>query len=125
MLRPEFGAAISAAFRAPVFNLFAASEGLVGCNGPDDPFSTLATDACVVELVDDDCQPVPPGTASARVLVTNLYNHVQPLIRCELTDSFARQPDDASHGHLRVAVAGRAGEMLRYAGAAHDLARRA
>jgi hypothetical protein len=30
---------------------------------------------------------------AVQVLVTNLYNHLQPLIRYELGDSFTRQPD--------------------------------
>lgn len=124
-LQPEFRAAISEAFGAPIFNTFATTEGLAGSSGPDDPAITLATDSCIVELVDDACQPVPPGTASAKVLVTNLYNHLQPLIRYELNDSFTRQPDAASHGHLRVRVAGRADEILQYGRAeVHPLALR-
>jgi phenylacetate-CoA ligase len=113
-LQPEFRAAISKAFGAPVFNTFASTEGLVGSSGPDDPAITLATDSCIVEIVDAGCQPVPPGTASAKVLVTNLFNHLQPLIRYELNDSFTRQPDAEAHGHLRVSVEGRADAILRY-----------
>jgi phenylacetate-CoA ligase len=111
-LQPQFRAAIRQAFGAPVFNTFATTEGLAGSSGPDDPFITLATDSCIVELVDAAGRPVPPGTASAKVLVTNLYNHLQPLIRYELNDSFARQPAAASHGHLRVSVEGRADDVL-------------
>ena len=48
------------------------------------------------------------------MLVTNLYNRVQPLIRYELTDSFVRQPAAANHGHLRATVVGRAAELLHY-----------
>jgi phenylacetate-CoA ligase len=113
-LQPQFRAAIRAAFGAPVFNTFATTEGLAGSSGPDDPHITLATDSCIVELVDDAGRPVPPGTASARVLVTNLYNHLQPLIRYELNDSFTAQPATAPHGHLRVSVEGRADEILHY-----------
>jgi phenylacetate-CoA ligase len=113
-LQPQFRAAIRQAFGAPVFNTFATTEGLAGSSGPDDPFITLATDSCIVELVDTDGQPVPPGTASAKVLVTNLYNHLQPLIRYELNDSFTAQPDAAAHGRLRVSVQGRADEILYY-----------
>jgi phenylacetate-CoA ligase len=113
-LQPEFRAAIRAAFAAPVFNTFASTEGLFGSSGPDDPVITLATDSCIVEIVDADNQPVPPGTASAKVLITNLFNHLQPLIRYELNDSFTRQPDAAGHGHTRVTVQGRADDILRY-----------
>jgi phenylacetate-CoA ligase len=113
-LQPEFRTAIKGAFGAPVFNTFASTEGLIGSSGPDDPAITLATDSCLVELVDAGNRPVPPGTPSAKVLITNLFNHVQPLIRYELSDSFTRQPDAAGHGHLRVTVQGRADDILRY-----------
>jgi len=113
-LLPHFRAAITRAFGAPIVNTFATSEGLVGASAPDDPVITMATDSCVVELVDDAYRPVPPGIASTRVLVTNLYNRLQPLIRYELPDSFTRQPDSASHGHLRVTVVGRSDEILHY-----------
>jgi phenylacetate-CoA ligase len=69
---------------------------------------------CIAELVDADNQPVAPGIPSAKVLVTNLYNLAQPLIRYELTDNFVRQPDSADHGHLRAHVHGRADEMLHF-----------
>ena len=77
----------------------------------------MATDSCIVELVDDAYRPVPPGVASAKVLVTNLYNTLQPLIRYELGDSFTQQPGSPAHGHLRVTVVGRSDEILRYPGA--------
>ena len=44
-------------------------------------------DVCVLEPVDADNRPVPPGVASDKVLVTNLLNYGQPLIRYELNDS--------------------------------------
>jgi phenylacetate-CoA ligase len=124
-LQPEFRAAIRQAFGAPVFNTFASTEGLIGSSGPDDPAITLATDSCIVELVDAADQPVPDGTPSAKVLVTNLFNHLQPLIRYELNDSFTAQPPAAAHGCLRVTVQGRADDILRYGRAEiHPLALR-
>lgn len=72
------------------------------------------TDMCIVELVDADNRPVAPGVPSAKVLVTNLYNHVQPLIRYELTDTFVREPDASEHGHLRALGQGCNDEVLRY-----------
>ena len=113
-LLPKFRQAISAAFGAPITNSFVTSEGLVGISAPDDPVIKLATDSCIVELVDADWHPVAPGTPSAAVLVTNLYNRVQPLIRYELTDSFTRQPDSTDHGHLRAIVEGRSDDILHY-----------
>jgi phenylacetate-coenzyme A ligase PaaK-like adenylate-forming protein len=115
-LRPAYRTAISEAFRVPVVDLFASTEGLIGSSEPDGTVIALACDGCIVELVDEDNRPVPRGTPSARVLITNLYNRVQPLIRYQLSDSFTRQPDATSDGHMRVTVEGRSDEMLHYAG---------
>jgi phenylacetate-coenzyme A ligase PaaK-like adenylate-forming protein len=113
-LLPEHRAAIAAAFDAPILNVYGSSEGLFGGSGPNEAILTFASDMCIVELVDTHNRPVPMGTPSAKVLVTNLYNRVQPLIRYELTDSFVRQPDLASQGHLRATVVGRAPALLHY-----------
>ena len=116
-LLPEFRTAIREAFGAPITNTFATSEGLIGASAPDEEVITMATDSCLVELVDDAGRPVPPAVPSAKVLVTNLYNTLQPLIRYELGDSFTQQPGSPAHGHLRVTVAGRSDEILHYPGA--------
>ena len=55
------------------------------------------------------------GTTSARVLVTNLHNRTQPLIRYELTDRFTPAGASAA-GFLRATVDGRADEGFRYGG---------
>jgi phenylacetate-CoA ligase len=81
---------------------------------PDDPVIVLASDLAIIELVDDNNEPVPPGTPSAKALVTNLFNSTQPLIRYELPDRFVRHPDAPDHGHLRVTVEGRADSTLQY-----------
>jgi phenylacetate-CoA ligase len=46
----------------------------------------LNDDACILEPVDDDDRPVPPGAVASRALVTNLLNVTQPLVRYVLTD---------------------------------------
>jgi phenylacetate-coenzyme A ligase PaaK-like adenylate-forming protein len=81
---------------------------------PNDDVLVFNSDLCIVELVDDENQPVPLGVPSAKVLLTNLYNSTQPLIRYELTDSFVQQHDAPDHGHLRAKVRGRAEEVLHY-----------
>jgi phenylacetate-CoA ligase len=113
-LRPDVRETIAEAFGVPVGNTFGSTEGLVGVSAPGEEALAFNSDLCIVELVDEDDQPVPPGTASAKILLTNLYNRAQPLIRYELTDSFVRQPDAAEHGHLRAHVEGRTEDPLRY-----------
>jgi phenylacetate-CoA ligase len=116
-LVPAFRTAIRAGFAAPVMNTFATSEGLIGASPPDELAIALATDGCIVELVDSGYRPVPAGTPSDRVLITPLYNHVQPLIRYEIADSFTEQPASPADGRLRVLVDGRSDDILSYPGA--------
>lgn len=113
-LTTDSRARIDEAFGVGVSDLFGSSEGLLGQSAPDDPTLALATDLAIVELVDEQNRPVPPGTPSAKVLFTNLANPVQPLIRYELSDSFVRQPDAPTDGHVRVLVDGRRDDELRY-----------
>jgi len=113
-LSPATRARIEEAFGIPVVNAFGSSEGLIGASAPGEEALTFASDGCIVELVDEDDQPVPPGEPSASVLVTNLFNLTQPLIRYRMEDRFIQQPPAEDHGHLRATVEGRAAEMLRW-----------
>ncbi|MDD7940559.1 AMP-binding protein [Actinomycetospora lutea] len=110
-LTPPLRAAIEEGFGVPVVNTFGSTEGLVGASAPDDETVVFAEDGCIVELVDERHRPVPPGTPSAKILVTNLENHVQPLIRYELADVVTAEPGG---GHLRGTVQGRADETFRF-----------
>jgi phenylacetate-CoA ligase len=76
-------------------------------------------DLAVVEVVDEDNQPVPPGRPGHKVLVTNLVNRTQPLIRYELSDSVvvADGPNPSSLPYARIAsVDGRSDDVLRFPG---------
>lgn len=44
-------------------------------------------DLVIIEVVDEQYRPVPPGEYGAKVLVTTLFSRTQPLIRYELNDS--------------------------------------
>jgi phenylacetate-CoA ligase len=107
-------AVISDAFGIPVVNQFASTEGLVGHSDPGGTVLSFASDTCIAELVDEDNQPVPHGTPSAKVLLTNLYNQTQPLIRYELTDRFTGYPAAPGSGQLRATVEGRADDTFHY-----------
>jgi phenylacetate-CoA ligase len=73
----------------------------------------FASDMCLAELVDEAGNPVPAGVPSARVLVTNLHNLTQPLIRYELTDRFTRPDATPAAGWLHASIDGRADEVFR------------
>jgi phenylacetate-coenzyme A ligase PaaK-like adenylate-forming protein len=113
-LVPELRDTIRSGFGAPIVDTFGSTEGLAGVSEPDDDVLIFNSDVCIVELVDEQNRPVPDGTPSAKVLLTNLSNMVQPLIRYELNDRFVRQPAAAEHGHLRARVDGRADDVLRF-----------
>ncbi len=114
MLTGANRAAITAAFGVPVTNSFASTEGLTGASEPGGTVISFATDLCLAELADSAGQPVPAGTPSAKVLITNLHNLTQPLIRYELSDSFTATPGAQPGGYLRATVEGRDDGMLRY-----------
>jgi phenylacetate-coenzyme A ligase PaaK-like adenylate-forming protein len=113
-LADEQRQAISSAFGAPIVDTFGSTEGLIGHSAPSDDVLVFNSDQCIIELVDDENRPVRPGTPSAKVLLTNLFNLTQPLIRYELNDRFVQQDFAAEHGHLRATVEGRNDEMLRF-----------
>ena len=115
-ISPAERAAIGAAFGVPVIDMFVSTEGLVGHSEPGSPVITFASDTCIAECTDDAGQPVPDGVASSKVLITNLHNLTQPLIRYELTDRFT-PAGTSDGGFLRASVEGRSDDMFRYAGA--------
>lgn len=57
----------------------------------------IAAEDLVVEIVDADGIPVPPGT-EGRILVTNLHNYGMPLIRYDLEDTGAFLPGSCPCG---------------------------
>jgi phenylacetate-CoA ligase len=114
LLTAEDRHAVETAFGVPVVDQFAATEGMVGHSEPGERSITMATDLAIVEPVDAANRPVPAGTPSDKVLVTNLHNLTLPLIRFEVTDRFVAENAALGQGFLRATVAGRTDEVLRY-----------
>jgi phenylacetate-CoA ligase len=110
---------IGDAFGVPPINQFVSTEGLVGHSAPGGAVLSFATDLCIVELVDERNRPVADGVASAKVLLTNLHNHTQPLIRYELTDHFIRDPNPGDP-YLCATVLGRSDDVFHYGPLAVD-----
>ena len=71
---------------------------------------------CIAEPVDEDGRPVPPGVPSAKVLITNLSNRIQPLIRYEMLDSFVVRPGGPNDFFLYATVEGRCDDVLHWPG---------
>lgn len=86
------------------FNQYAATEtGDIAAETTVHQGMSLFEDHMLVEVVDEDYRPVPPGFFGDKVLVTVLFNHTQPLIRYELSESirFSREAGDGRHVQVR------------------------
>jgi phenylacetate-coenzyme A ligase PaaK-like adenylate-forming protein len=86
-LTPDVRRRIREAWGFEPASVYAATEALViASSSPEDECLEISGDVLVVEVVDQLGRPAPAGTPGARVLVTNLVNYAQPLIRYEISD---------------------------------------
>jgi phenylacetate-CoA ligase len=86
-LLPEVRDRLERAWGVPVHSQWIASEaGCLGYSCVRGRGMHTNDDLVIVEPVDDQGRPVLPGQSSAKIYITNLFNHVLPLIRFEVTD---------------------------------------
>jgi phenylacetate-CoA ligase len=86
-LLPEVRAALVETWGVRVENIWGSSEaGGIATSCDEGAHMHLSDDLLIIEPVDEQGRPVAPGEQSTRILLTNLYNTVQPLIRYEITD---------------------------------------
>lgn len=71
-------------------------------------------DWVILEAVDENNNPVPFGTQSAKVLLTNLANRICPIIRFEITDRIIMHNEPCKCGNSRpwLTVEGRTDDIL-------------
>jgi putative adenylate-forming enzyme len=103
------------AFGVHPFDLYATTEGLWGCECEHHRGIHLFEDFTLFENVDDAGLPVPAGEPGTRLLVTGLYNLVQPIIRLELSDAVTLDPEPCPCGRTLIrtrAVEGRTDDVL-------------
>jgi phenylacetate-coenzyme A ligase PaaK-like adenylate-forming protein len=106
-LTPELSDRIARGFGAPPANNFASTEGLIGAAPPGGDVFDFASDLAIVEFVDAEDRPVSVGEPADHVLVTNLANVTQPLIRYRLDDRMVEAEPSPLHGHQRARLDGR------------------
>jgi phenylacetate-coenzyme A ligase PaaK-like adenylate-forming protein len=113
-------ASIADGFGCPVLEDYGASECMQIAFGCRHGRLHLNDDWVVLEPIDERGRPVPPGRPSASVLLTNLANRVQPVIRYDLGDSVTIDPSPCACGQRRpsVQVQGRRDDVLVLDGAA-------
>ena len=119
LLLPAVRHRAEAAFHCPVLETYSASEATPLALPCRHGRLHVNTDWYILEPVDTAGRPVPAGQRSDSVLVTNLANHVQPLIRYPLGDSVVVDPQRCPCGLLlpTIQVEGRTEQILRMPGA--------
>lgn len=103
-LAPAAGMEIARAFGCPVVNEYGASECMSIAFGCGEGWLHVNADWVLLEPVDKSYQPTPPGDPSHTVLLTNLANRVQPIIRYDLGDSVVAKPGPCACGSPLPAI---------------------
>lgn len=119
-LTPAMRDHVGKVFGCPVANSYGASEFLALASQCRFGALHLNSDWAILESVDAAGKPVPPGHAGASVLLTNLANRVQPIIRYDLADSVTLHPAGCPCGSSlpRIDVQGRRDDTLLLPGTA-------
>ena len=111
----EYGR-IAREFGAKVGNLWGSTE----IGGPAyscaEGWLHVVGDWIILEPVDANFRAVPPGEQSHTVLVTNLANRVQPILRYDLGDRIVQRPDPCPCGNPlpAIRVQGRSADVLSF-----------
>ncbi len=107
---------IARAFKAKVGNSYAATECPFFSYSCEHGWLHVNSDWVVFEPVDADRRPVPPGAPSHTVLISNLANRVQPILRYDLGDSVLQQSGPCRCGNPfpSIRVQGRSAEVLTF-----------
>lgn len=103
-------------FQVPVIDVYGAGECLpIARSCVHGTGLHVNTDMVLLEVVDAHNRPVPRGEYGHKVLVTNLFNPVQPIIRYELNDTTAWMLEPCACGSpfpRLQAIRGRADEVF-------------
>lgn len=107
---------ITTAFGGAVSNYYGSSEAVGLTFECKQHHLHVNSDWYILELVDEDNQPVPPDQLSHAVLVTNLANRVQPIIRYKMGDRVAISPHSCPCGSPFpvIHVIGRTDDILTF-----------
>jgi phenylacetate-CoA ligase len=118
VLTDETSRRVEEAWGSPPLNVYAATEAPgIAMASLEQVGMHVCEESLVLEVVDDANRPVAPGTPGNKVLLTNVVNHMQPLIRYELSDAvtLAEGDDPSGRPFTRIArVDGRMDDILRF-----------
>ncbi len=112
---PDAALRMAASFGCAIHNAYGASEFPFFAFDCVHGWLHVGTDWVILEPVGEDFRPTPAGKPSHTVLMTNLANWIQPIIRYDLGDSVLARPDPCPCGSLlpAIRVEGRRDDVLR------------
>jgi phenylacetate-CoA ligase len=85
-LPPSLRDLVNQAFGCRVHDIYSSQEvGYMALQCPHHDHYHVQLENCLLEILDDNNQPCPPGQIG-RVIVTTLHNYLMPLIRYEIGD---------------------------------------
>lgn len=89
--------------------------GTIACECTEQHFH-INDDWIIIEAVDENNQPVPFGTQSSKLLLTNLANRICPIIRFEITDRIVLHSEPCLCGNTRpwLTLEGRTDDILTF-----------
>jgi phenylacetate-coenzyme A ligase PaaK-like adenylate-forming protein len=96
--------AIERGFGCPANNSYGASEFLALASPCRLGVLHLNSDWAILESVDERMRPVPAGRQGCTTLLTNLANHVQPIIRYDIGDRVVLRPQPCACGSPLPAI---------------------
>lgn len=116
---------LASVFNAKVRTSYAATECPFLSYSCAEKWLHINSDWVVVEAVDGDYKPVPPGEQSHTVLISNLANRVQPIIRYDLGDRVIERGEPCSCGNPlpAIRVEGRTADVLNFPTAGGEIVR--
>lgn len=117
-LTPAVRCRIQQAFRCPVANMYGSSEFLSLAFECRHCQLHLSSDWAILESVDEHGRAVPSGQRGFTTLLTNLANHVQPIIRYDIGDSITLHDEPCACGSSLpiIEIQGRDEDILRLGG---------
>lgn len=119
-LTPGVRAAVRSTFDCDVYDKYGSRESnIVGHETSTSDGLLIQSENVIVEIIDDDGAPCPPGQRG-RVVLTTLNNRAMPLIRYETADVATFQPGRSHEGPFRRMsfVSGRLQDLITVPGGA-------
>ena len=118
ILTDAFKAEIEQVMKTRVLDAYGSTESGIMAYMCKEGHMHVNSDWVILEPVDENYNPVPPGVQSQKILITNLSNFAQPFIRYEVTDRVILydEPCKCGSSFPMIKVEGRTSDILDFNG---------